>query len=133
MEEKKFPRCAICGSNVHAYKHHYPPPSQRLYDSLREKWENFLNRKEYNICDYEDYADFVDDFCEEEGYGEGLKEMAFFDLWWDTFADEFFKKVEENEYDESQLMVCEKCGFKTDSKFVMERHACHPKEAKANI
>jgi len=122
----QIPRCSICGSYDHGYKRHYPPPTQKLYDSLIEKWEAFLNRKEYNITDYEDYHDFVEDFCDEEGYGEGLKEMAFFDMWWDTFADTFFKKVDENigDYDESQLMVCGECGFKTDSKFVMNHHAC---------
>lgn len=94
-------KCAYCGSIMHTYKRHYPPASDRLYESLREKWYDFLNNRwelpdpDISIEDADDlYDNLVDEFCEEHNYSAPLKEMAFMDIWWDTFKDDFFKKLE---------------------------------------
>lgn len=77
--------------------------SQALYDSLLEKWQNFLSGKMYiayeNLMRESDvntlYEDLVDEFCEKHSYSERTKEMAFHGKWWDTFKDEFYKKFDE--------------------------------------
>lgn len=76
--------------------------SQALYDALLEKWQDFLSGKmyiayaqlmhEYGVNDL--YDDLVDEFCKEYGYAERTKEMAFYGVWWDTFKDEFYQKLD---------------------------------------
>jgi len=77
--------------------------SQVLYDSLLEKWRDFLSSRmyiayadlmpEYEVND--SYDDLVHDFCKEHGYSNRTKEMAFYKKWWDTFKDEFYQKLDE--------------------------------------
>jgi len=73
-----------------------------LYDSLVEKWRDFLNQQT-GACaslmlgeDVDDsYYDLVDDFCEEHNYSEKTKNFAFHGRWWVTFADEYYQRLED--------------------------------------
>jgi len=76
--------------------------SGALYDKLIELWRDYL---EDHLCIYEssldeesieeEYDDLVDGFCKEYGYSEKTENMAFYDLWWDTFADMYYQKLED--------------------------------------
>jgi len=76
--------------------------SQALYDSLLEKWQDFLSGKMYiaytdfmpEIEVQDTYDDMAEDFCEEYKYSEKTKKLAFFGQWWDTFKDEFYQKLD---------------------------------------
>lgn len=75
--------------------------SQVLYNSLLERWRDFLTSKQYIAFGLEPeiviqnlYDDLVDEFCKEHGYSERTEELAFFGRWWDTFKDEFYKKLD---------------------------------------
>jgi len=80
--------------------------SQRLYNSLVEKWKNFLwvetssmgripagsLMTEEEVDDL--YNDLVRDFCKKYRYSERTKELAFYSKWYDTFKDEFYQTLE---------------------------------------
>jgi hypothetical protein len=75
--------------------------SLALYESLREKWNDFLDEffvpfspllSEDEVDD--EYDDLVYDFCEEHGYKERTKDFAFYGRWYDTFADEYYGRLE---------------------------------------
>jgi len=75
--------------------------SQVLYDSLGEKWRNFLSENffpcggELSKDDAdEEYDWLVYDFCMQYGYSEKTKNFVFYDRWYDTFADDFYKELE---------------------------------------
>ena len=77
--------------------------SMALYDSLLEKWIDFLNDNEDLYCYSlmpeewveEQYDFLVTNFCKKYNYKEKTENMAFYDLWWDTFVDEYYQKLED--------------------------------------
>jgi hypothetical protein len=70
---------------------------------MLQKWKDFLEDNDMLILDEnmpeddsdEQYDLLVRLFCTKYGYTEKTKEIAFYDKWYDTFADEYFKKFEE--------------------------------------
>ena len=76
--------------------------SEALYNSLQEKWREYLDTDFYpSAASYtpdeatEEYDDTSHEFCRKHGYSERTEEFAFHGQWWDTFADMYYKKLEE--------------------------------------
>lgn len=83
-----MPKCAV--------------PSDKLYNSMEEKWLEFLEDNLYYPGDNlsegdasEMYDGLAEDFGKEYDYNEETIEMAFHKRWYDTFVDDFYKKLEE--------------------------------------
>jgi len=75
--------------------------SETLYNSLLRKWIEFLDEEFSPFAPEvtsdeatEHYDDLSHDFCKEYGYSEKTEEMAFHKLWYDTFADEFYQRLD---------------------------------------
>ena len=79
--------------------------SEALYNKLVERWVDFLDDDEYFSypADPESLMDNYDDlasrFCEKYRYSEKTEEFAFHGQWYDTFADEYFKRLEKHGFD----------------------------------
>jgi len=78
--------------------------SDALYDSLVEKWQDFLDQTDElkNLAELiaeddadDTYDELVREFCKKHGYSEKTMNMAFYDRWWDTFADMYYQKLED--------------------------------------
>lgn len=75
--------------------------SEALYNKMRERWDEFLydqGRLE-TPTSFENQLDIYDnlahEFCEEHEYSKKTEEFAFHGRWWDTVADDYYKKLEE--------------------------------------
>jgi len=83
--------------------------SEALYYKLLERWREFLCEEtnpmgripsgslmpEEEVNDL--YDELVKDFCQKYGYSERTKNLAFYGAWYDTFKDEFYKTLEEED------------------------------------
>lgn len=74
--------------------------SGALYDSLVEKWRDYLENHLWILDDTmqnedvdDEYHELVSNFCKEHGYSERT-ENYFFNRWYDTFADMYFQELE---------------------------------------
>ncbi len=79
--------------------------SERQYNFMLAKWKTFLENNdnlifsvfmEENEVD-EQYDLLVSLFCKKHGYVEITKNMAFYDKWYDTFADEYYGVLEKQQ------------------------------------
>ena len=89
--------------------------SEAFYNSLFKKWTEFLDETDQIVLAdkiTEDDADeqydlLVSLFCSKYNYKERTKNMAFYDVWYDTFADEYYGKLEDKrieiEHEENDL------------------------------
>jgi len=75
--------------------------SEKLYNSMLEKWITFLEDNWYYVGDAVDsdeasdmYVGLKEDFEALYKYKEEIIEMAFHEKWYDTFANEFYAKLE---------------------------------------
>jgi len=76
--------------------------SEALYDSLVEKWHDFVDGELRMLSDLmpeeevdELYDNLVHDFCKRYNYSEKTRNFVFYDRWYDTFADIFYQKLED--------------------------------------
>ena len=75
--------------------------SVALYDNLVERWKDFLGTNLWILDDLmheegveEQYDDLVSSFCKEYEYSDRTQNFAFYERWWDTFADEYYQRLE---------------------------------------
>lgn len=75
--------------------------SDALYNSLQRKWRDYLDEEFSPFSPEitsdeatEHYDELAHDFCKKHGYSEKTEEMAFHKSWYDTFADEFYLRLE---------------------------------------
>ena len=76
--------------------------SERLYESLLGKWRDFLDAELRMLSELvtvddvdDEYDELVREFQKKYHYSEKTINMAFYDQWYDTFKDEYYKKLEE--------------------------------------
>ena len=87
--------------------------SEALYEKMRERWIDFLNvnmclaepENEEHLMDM--YDDLAHEFCEEHGYSQKTEEFAFHGRWYDTFVDEYCKKLKDKGWEGFDNRVCD--------------------------
>lgn len=69
---------------------------------MLRKWNDLLGEELTSFLEFmpeedvdDQYEELVDKFCRKYDYSERIKNLAFYDRWWDTFADEYYKVLEE--------------------------------------
>jgi len=53
------------------------------------------------------YDTLAHEFCEEHGYSDKTEEFAFHGRWYDTFVDEYYKKLEDKGWEGFDNRVCD--------------------------